>query len=315
MTLVFLFDASLALLTLAVAFYAIVAREAIASVVAFVAYGLLLALVWVRLSAVDVALTEAAIGGGVTGALLIGAAARVGHGDSYDPRPLGRAGKGAIALLCAALSAGIAIAFLSLPTPAPTLAPLAAEHLPSTGLGNPVTAVLLSYRAIDTLLEAVVLVFAVVGVWSFASDRDWGASPPRPGNARVEGPLVFLGQTLPPLGILVGVHLVWTGATEPGGAFQGGTVLAAVWVLAMVAGLADPPPIRRPWLRFALIGGPVLFLGIGVAGFALAGAFLAYPEGYAKPFILVIEAALTFSIAIALGLLALGAPRRGKQLR
>ena len=42
-----------------------------AAVVGFVAYGLLLALVWVRLAAVDVALTEAAVGSGVTGALLI----------------------------------------------------------------------------------------------------------------------------------------------------------------------------------------------------------------------------------------------------
>ena len=43
----------------------------------FVVYGLLLSLAWVRLSAVDVALTEAAIGSGVTGMLLLGAAARL----------------------------------------------------------------------------------------------------------------------------------------------------------------------------------------------------------------------------------------------
>lgn len=310
MTLAFVFDVSLALLTLAVAGYAIFAREAFAAVVAFVSYGLLLALIWVRLSAVDVALTEAAIGGGVTGALLISGAAKVGNGDAIAPKSIGRIGSFIIAILCAAVSVGIAIAILSLPAQAPTLAPLAAEHLPATGLGNPVTAVLLSYRAIDTLLEAVVLVFAVVGVWTFASDRDWGDSPERPGKSRPESPLLLLGQVLPPLGILVGVHLVWTGATEPGGAFQGGTVLAAVWILAIVAGLAKPPEVRQPWLRFALVGGPALFLGIGVAGFAIATAFLAYPDGYSKAFILVIEAALTFSIAVALGLLALGAPGR-----
>ena len=49
-------------------------------------------------------------------------------------------------------------------------------------------------------------------------------------------------------------------------------------------------------------------MAIGIAGFATAGAFLAYPQGYAKPLILLIEAALTLSIAVALGLLALGAP-------
>jgi multisubunit Na+/H+ antiporter MnhB subunit len=311
-TLSFAFDLSLALLTLGLAGYAIAAREAFASVVAFISYGLLLALVWVRLSAIDVALTEAAIGGGVTGALLIGAAARVGEGPGESPRSVRGIGRLPIALLCAVTSLGIAIAFLSLPEEAPTLASLAAEHLPSTGLGNPVTAVLLSYRAIDTLLESVVLVFAVVGVWTFAFDKDWGGRPESPGKDRPEEPLVFLGQILPPIGILVGVHLVWTGATEPGGAFQGGTILAAAWILVMAAGLQKPPSIGGARLRFALIGGPALFLGIGVAGFALSEAFLAYPGGYAKAFILVIEAALTFSIAIALGLLALGPPGRGR---
>ena len=61
----------------AVAVWTIAARETFAAVVGFVAYGLLLALVWVRLDAVDVALTEAAIGGGLSGVLLLGAAARL----------------------------------------------------------------------------------------------------------------------------------------------------------------------------------------------------------------------------------------------
>jgi multisubunit Na+/H+ antiporter MnhB subunit len=310
MSLAFLLDASLTALTLAVAAYAIFARESFTAVVAFISFGLLLALIWVRLSAVDVALTEAAIGSGVTGALLIGAAARIGDGAAPRPSPL-------MTLLCAALSlaaaAGIAVAVLTLPAEAPTLAPPAMAHLPSTGLGNPVTGVLLAYRAVDTLLESVVLVFALIGVWSFARDADWGGRPEKPSADAPDGGLVLLGQLLPPLGIIVGVHLVWTGANEPGGAFQGGTILAAIWILVMVAGLVDAPSVDRRWLRFAIVGGPALFLAIGIAGFAIAGAFLAYPEGYAKPLILLIEAALTLSIAAALALLAIGAPARRPQ--
>lgn len=313
MSATFLLDASLATLTLAVAAYAIFAREAFTAVVAFISYGLLLALVWVRLSAVDVALTEAAIGSGVTGALLIGAAGRIGDGDASAPAGLGPFATILCAILCAGASAGVAAAVLSLPPAAPTLATLAVQELPATGLGNPVTGVLLAYRAIDTLLEAVVLVLALIGVWSFARDAHWGGRPKSPSAPDPDGALVFLGRLLPPLGIIVGVHLVWTGANEPGGAFQGGTILAATWILVMLAGLCDAPSAGRPWLRFALVGGPALFLAIGVAGFAIAGAFLAYPEGYAKPLILLIEAALTLSIAVALGLLALGAPARRPQ--
>ena len=43
----------------------------------FVAFGLLMALVWARLRAPDVALAEAAIGSGLTGALLLAALRRL----------------------------------------------------------------------------------------------------------------------------------------------------------------------------------------------------------------------------------------------
>ena len=64
----------LAALILGLAVWTIVAREAPAAVVGFIVYGLLLTLVWVQLQGIDVALTEAAIGGGLTGVLLISAA-------------------------------------------------------------------------------------------------------------------------------------------------------------------------------------------------------------------------------------------------
>ena len=67
----------LAALLLGLAAWTIVARGAYAAIVGFIAYGLLLTLAWVQLRGIDVALTEAAIGGGLTGALLIGASARL----------------------------------------------------------------------------------------------------------------------------------------------------------------------------------------------------------------------------------------------
>ena len=72
----------LSALILGLAVWTIVAREAYAAVVGFIAYGLLLTLVWVQLYGIDVALTEAAIGGGLTGALLIGAAARLRRSET-----------------------------------------------------------------------------------------------------------------------------------------------------------------------------------------------------------------------------------------
>ena len=75
-------DAGLAVLVLGVAAWTIAARDTFAAVVGFVAYGLLLSLVWVRLAAPDVALTEAAIGSGLTGGLLLGASTRLRRNES-----------------------------------------------------------------------------------------------------------------------------------------------------------------------------------------------------------------------------------------
>ena len=79
MTLPFAVDVGLALLVLTLAGWNIAVRDTLAAVIGFVVYGLLLALIWVRLAAPDVALTEAAVGSGLTGLLLLSAAARLRH--------------------------------------------------------------------------------------------------------------------------------------------------------------------------------------------------------------------------------------------
>jgi hypothetical protein len=61
-------------------------------------------------------------------------------------------------------------------------------------------------------------------------------------------------------------------------------------------------------VRVLVLIGTLVFIGIGVAGVWLADVFLGYPEGYAKPLILIIEAVLTLSVAVILGLLLAGPP-------
>src|SRR5262249_51741299 len=216
------FDIGLAVLVVAVAAWTIAARDVFAAVVSFVAYGLLLALVWVRLAAPDVALTEAAIGGGLTGGLLIGASSRLRgiEAPAADEKP-GRGPWLAAALLCSLVSIGLAVIVPVLPEPSPTLAAQAAANLAATGLSNPVTAVLMAYRAIDTLLETVVLLLALLGVWSLSPDRFWGGLPGRRQNADPESVLTFAAQLLVPVGILIGIHIFWVGSVVPGGEFQG----------------------------------------------------------------------------------------------
>jgi multisubunit Na+/H+ antiporter MnhB subunit len=304
-------DLGLVVLLVILAVWTITTRETFAAVVSFMAYGLLLALAWMRLSAPDVALAVAAIGSGLSGVLLLAAAARLrtAEGPAAAERPGARLRVGA-AILSGAVAVGLATAVLLLPDPGPTLAPQAAEHLTVTGVGNPVTAVLMAYRAMDTLLEKAVLLLALVAVWSLAPDRVWGGRPGPRHRADPHGVLAFLARLLPPVGIVAGVYILWVSADYPGGAFQGATILAAMWLLAMMAGLADTPPVAWRRLRLALICGPALFLVIGLWGLGWGDAFLAYPESYAKALIVVIEVGMLLTVAVTLALLVAGAPER-----
>jgi multisubunit Na+/H+ antiporter MnhB subunit len=271
----------------------------------------MLALVWVRLYAPDVALTEAAVGSGVTGVLLVTAGKRLAALKMAETEaPPGVALKWLAGALAVLVAGALAAVILMLPEPAPSLAPQAAAVAdgPGAGLGNPITAVLISYRSFDTMLEKIVLILAVVGVWSVGADAAWGSAPAPLGRRNPYGSMVFLAQMLAPAGAVIGLHIFWVGADAPGGAFQGGALLAAMWMIAMMARLTEPPRVDSRRLRLALVAGPAVFLVIGLAGIVMAGSFFAYPAAFAKPIILFIEAFMLLSIAVALPMLVAGPP-------
>ncbi|MFN4089957.1 MAG: hydrogenase subunit MbhD domain-containing protein [Alphaproteobacteria bacterium] len=321
------FDLLLCVVIVGTALAAVAGRDLFGAVVFFIAYGVFVAIAWTRLGAIDVALAEAAIGAGLTGVLLVGATARLqrlaparsalqskspqsgppqpGPGE---PKAAGRLGHALTALACAGVAGLLGAAVLAMDPAGAGLTPQVAENLQAAGVGNPVTAVLLNFRAYDTLLESIVLLVALVGVWSVTQDGAWGQAPGLRQHVRSDGVLATFGRFLPPVGLTVGIYLVWTGAEQPGGAFQGGTVLAAVWLLVAMAGLAEAPRVGSRRLRLALVAGPAVFLGLGAAG-ALAGTFLGFPEAQAKTLILAVEAALTLSIAVTLALLVVGPPQ------
>ncbi len=302
------FDIALVAGLIALALHVVVTRDGRGAILGFIAFGLLLGIGWARLASVDVALTEAAIGGGLTGMLLLRAHAHLAR--EIPPEAMVRAEPQrwlAPAIACGLVTLALGAVVLAFPRPAPSLAHQAVASLETTGLGNPVTAVLLAYRAIDTLLEKIVLILALVGVWSLSRDTAWGgASQLRP--AVIPEPLVFLARVLPPFGMLIAVYQVWVGADLPGGTFQAGTILAAMALLVMLAGLRPAPPTQARVLRVMLAGGPALFVLVGFLGVAVAQGFLSYPEAIAKPLIVGIEAALTLSIAGTLALLVAGPP-------
>lgn len=211
-----------------------------------------------------------------------------------------------LAVLCAAVAVILGRVVLGAPDDAAGLVPLVQTHLNDSGVTNPVTAVLLNFRGYDTLLEVGVLLVAVFGTRLV---RD-GAPPSHHGARSTSPVLVGLVRVIVPPMILIGGFLTWVGATEPGGAFQGGAVIGAAWVLLMLAGWRLPVRYRGWPLRSALIVGFAVFLSIAVAT-TIHGGLLEYPRAWAGPLILLIESALLVSISALLASLISGRPDEG----
>lgn len=144
-------------------------RDALAAIVVFGAYSLGMAILYTLLLAPDVAMTEAAIGAGVTTILLLLAIARTTRGPGEmtfeTPHVAGIAVCGVFVILLLTLLPD----FPSVGDPdAPAWSNPAVtgyyiqETYADTGVQNAVTAVLAAYRGFDTFGEAVVVFAAGV---------------------------------------------------------------------------------------------------------------------------------------------------------
>lgn len=199
-----------------------------------------------------------------------------------------------------ALTVIIAWAVWRLPPFPDRMQPLVADHLSSSGVENPVTAVLLNFRGYDTLLEIGVLLLAAVSVLSTArlpaSTREASA----PSSIQM-----LLLRLLLPFVILVGGYILWIGKYAPGGAFQAGAVLAAGGVLLATSAIR----IRQLTVKLLPVGltvGMLTFIGVALATMLVDGSLLQYRPAWAGMLILIIETAATISIAVILTVLFIG---------
>lgn len=304
----FIIDLAIVTLLIGLAFRLLLTRHFFEAIVLFISFGLTLSLAWVRLGSPNIALAEAALGAGVTGALFLNTyqrmAERVDEGSRVplleddgrrDPAPLVRGVLGVAMLLS---GVGTLWVLLSRADRDALLPRQVMESLGASGVENPVTAVLLNFRGYDTLFEIAVLVAAMVGVWSLdRGHRRFG----RPFSEPAFDPILrALIRIVVPTTIVTAVYLTWVGSTAPGGAFQAGALLAGVGVLMTVSGVLTPTTAASTPVRAIAAGGLGGFVLAGTTTLALTGQFLHYPDGWAYPTILGIESLLTVSIAVVL---------------
>ncbi len=150
------------------------------------------------------------------------------------------------------------------------------------GAQNVVTAVVVTYRGLDTLGEVTVLFVATAGV-GFLLRRSRGEE----GLRRVRPPVKMIhgvpcataseifatgSRTLFPILILFGAYVFLHGHLTPGGGFQGGVIITSALVLVLLC--AEGHGVSHTLLRVVESFSGAGYVAVGVLGLFLAGGFL-----------------------------------------
>ncbi|MGI2112620.1 DUF4040 domain-containing protein [Shewanella frigidimarina] len=277
-------------------------------------FSLLMAANFFILDAADVALTEAAVGAGVTTVIFLCALELTGDREKArdGSRWLALGTVGVLALL---------IIYATFDKPrlgdpdAPVHQHLAPWYLEKTpeyiDIPNVVTAILGSFRGYDTLGEVFVVFAACIGVLFIL-----GVNPSRKNQPVIKKssglrhhliPQV-VGRLLIPFIVLFGLYVQFHGEYGPGGGFQAGAIIATGIILyALLEGESEAlRAIPRGVLLGMVIGGALLYGGVGVACMLMGGTFLDYSVLAADPVfgqqlgILIIEAGVGMAVCGAL---------------
>ncbi len=151
---------------------AVFMKDLLSATIVLVAYSLIMALVWMRLNAVDVAFTEAAVGAGITTVLIIATLSRTERMEADAGGRKGYFMRLVPIVVVVAICGVLVYGTMDMPDFGDPEAP-AHQHVADryiekayheTASENFVTAVLANYRGYDTLGETVVIFTAGLGV-------------------------------------------------------------------------------------------------------------------------------------------------------
>jgi multicomponent Na+:H+ antiporter subunit B len=243
-------------------------------------YSLLSASLFVVLDAVDVALTEAAIGAGISTILMLATVALTSD-EEQAPRHT------PLLPLIVVIATGAALIYGTLDMPhygdpaAPVHRHVAPAYLHDTpadiGVPNVVTSVLASYRGYDTLGEVTVIFTAGIGVLALLGYRTRRRNSQGPGNRQLVV-LRVIAKLFFPLILLFALYVLFHGDYGPGGGFQAGVIFATGFILyALAFGLGNAQRvIPHRLLRIMMAAGVLIYAAVGIESMLLGGNFLEY---------------------------------------
>jgi len=260
-------------------------------------YTLLAATLYVFMDAVDVALTEAAVGAGIATVLMLATLTLTATEEKRTRRRIGPI------LVVAVTGAILLYGTLDMPRYGEPEAPanhhVAPRYIELSGaeVGPPniVTSVLASYRGYDTLGEVTVIFTAAAGVLMLLGRHrrrpkvkkgddtgetgETGETDGVAGSSMADKPILRVtSMIMIPFILLFALYVQFHGDFGPGGGFQAGVIFAGAFILyALIYGI-DQARIMAPaeMRRLLLSAGLLLYAGVGVAGLLMGGNYLDY---------------------------------------
>ena len=252
-------------------------------------FSLLIAGMFLLLDAPDVALTEVAVGAGISTVLLLSALALAGSRErTRTPR--------SVIAIGVVLATAAVVTYAMMENPrigdpeAPVhghVAPWYIEKTPEhMDIPNIVTAILGSYRGYDTLGEVFVVLTAGIGVLFLLSGGRRRSNVPYE-NEGLRHYLVprVVGRLLIPFILIFGLYVQFHGEYGPGGGFQAGALVAAAVILyALLEGERKALRVLPQKVLIGMaVGGALLYCAVGVAAMLLGGNFLDYSVLHSNP--------------------------------
>ncbi|MBS1223405.1 MAG: NADH:ubiquinone oxidoreductase subunit 5 [Proteobacteria bacterium] len=276
------------------------------------AVGLVTALIFIRFSAPDLALTQLAVEV-VTVVLLLLALYFLPQRTPAESTPPQQASH--ILLAVAAGGGAAALAWAVLTRPYETIAGYFLAHsVPGGGGANVVNVILVDFRGYDTLGEITVLALAGLGIYALL-DRLYLPGPKQDAEGRAWDPdlhpalLATLARLLLPLALLAAIFLFLRGHNLPGGGFIAGLVTAAALIVQYLANGVAWTHARLPWNLHALVGLGLLAATLtGLASLAFGYPLLTSTFGHWRwPVVGEIELASAMAFDLGVYLVVVGA--------
>ncbi len=267
----------------------LLSRSLLFSAIIFSLFSLFCAFFYIVSLAVDVAITEIAIGAGASSVLMFLTLLKVGVNEKKLTINLRQEKQKKYVTLVFLIIIGVFICASLMDMPAfmnpsnPSNLHIANRYIKETPIyyqiPNIVTAVLGSYRGYDTMGETTVILTAAIGVFALLRSGKPEKEIVITSNDLTDNSVLLRGaQILVPIVMLFASYVLLHGDLSPGGGFQGGVVFANAYILmALIFGLDKTTKYISSFaLQVILSVGVLIYSGTGFLTFLIGGSFLEY---------------------------------------